>query len=465
MTTESEIIEDGHGVSPEESRAAFSLAGIFSLRMLGLFLIMPVFALYAEELEGVTPFLVGVAIGVYGLTQALLQIPLGMLSDRIGRKPVIIAGLLMFAVGSVVAATSDTIWGVILGRALQGSGAIAAVIMALAADLSREENRTKIMAVIGISIGIAFTVSLVLGPLLDGWIGVSGIFWLTALLALSGIVVTIFLVPTPRESHFHRDTEPVPAQFGQALSNPELLRLNLGIMVLHMVLPALFLSVPLALRDYIGMESSSHWQLYLPVMLLSMLLMVPFIVIAERQGKMKQVLLGAILLLAVAEFGLYFLHQGLFGLGLMLLLFFLGFNLLEAMLPSLVSKVAPAAGKGTAMGIYSTSQFTGAFIGGMLGGWVQGCFGIEGVFIFGTLVTLLWLLVASRMAPPSSYSSYLLRVGELDEARATALQAQLLGIKGVGEAAVVAADGIAYLKIDKSEIDMAEISALSSFPS
>ncbi len=453
---------DGSGMSPEESRAAFSLAGIFSLRMLGLFLIMPVFALYAENLEGVTPLLIGMAIGIYGLTQACLQIPFGMLSDQIGRKPVIVGGLLLFAIGSVVAATADGIWGIILGRALQGSGAIAAAIMALAADLSREENRTKIMAVIGISIGIAFTVSMVLGPLLDGWIGVPGIFWLTAMLALAGIGVTIFLVPNPTESHFHRDAEPVPGQFGQALSNLNLLRLDMGIMVLHMVLPALFLSVPFALRDSIGMESGSHWQLYLPVMLLAMLLMIPFIVIAESRGKMKQVFLGAILLLALSQFGLYFMYQGLWGLASMLLLFFLAFNILEAMLPSLVSKVAPAAGKGTAMGVYSTSQFAGAFIGGLLGGWVQGCFGLEGVFVFGTLVTMLWLLVAFSMATPSSLSSYLLRVGELDEAQAAVMQAQLLEINGVGDATVVATDGIAYLKIDKKVIDMAEMSAFSS---
>ncbi|MES9889391.1 MAG: MFS transporter, partial [Candidatus Sedimenticola sp. 6PFRAG1] len=241
------------GMSPIESRAAFSLAGIFSLRMMGLFMILPVFALYAEQLQGVTPLLIGVAIGAYGLTQALLQIPFGMLSDHIGRKPVIIGGLLIFALGSVVAAMADSIWGVILGRALQGSGAIAAAVMALAADLTREQNRTKAMAVIGLSIGMAFAVSLVLGPILNAVIGVPGIFWLTAVLAISGIGIVLKLVPDPRESHFHRDTEPVPSMFGKVLRDTNLLRLDFGIFVLHMILTATFIAMPLALRDAAGL--------------------------------------------------------------------------------------------------------------------------------------------------------------------------------------------------------------------
>ncbi len=449
-------------MNPRESRAAFSLAGIFGVRMLGLFLIMPVFALYAEALEGVTPLLVGVAIGIYGLTQALLQIPFGLLSDRIGRKPVIVGGLLIFALGSAVAAGADTIWGIILGRALQGSGAIAAAVMALAADLSREQTRTRIMAVIGISIGIAFTISLVLGPLLNAWIGVPGIFWLTTLLALIAVGIVLFLVPAPQESHFHRDAEPVPEQFGRILSNPELLRLDLGILTLHMTLTASFLAIPLALRDYAGMESAGHWLLYLPVMLLSMLLMVPFIVVAERRRRMKPVFLGAILALVIAQFGLYLLHQSLWGLAFSMLLYFTAFNLLEATLPSLVSKIAPAEAKGTAMGVYSTSQFAGAFVGGLLGGWVHGRFGLEGVFLFGAAAALLWWLSALRMAPPAYLTSHLLRVGVLTEAQAAELQLRLRDIPGVGEAAVVAEDGIAYLKIDKNEIDMAALDAFSA---
>lgn len=446
-------------MNPLESRAAFSLAGIFALRMLGLFLILPVFALYAEHLGGVTPVLVGLAIGAYGLTQALLQIPFGMLSDRIGRKPVIVGGLLLFALGSAVAAASSTIEGIILGRALQGSGAIAAAIMALAADLSREESRTRIMAVIGVSIGIAFTVSMILGPVLNHWIGVPGIFWLTALLALAGVGITLFLVPNPTASRRHRDAEAVPGQFGKVLTNRDLLRLDFGILTLHMSLTAMFLAVPLALRDLIGLPGGKHWLLYLPVMLLSMGLMVPFIVVAERRRRIKSVFLGAIFALGVSQLGLLFFHPSLVGMACMLLLFFTAFNILEATLPSLVSKIAPPEGKGTAMGVYSSSQFSGAFLGGLLGGWVHSQYGLEGVFIFGMAAVLVWLVIASGMASPSYLTSHLLRVGQLDATQAAALEQELLRIPGVGTAVVAADEGVVYLKIDKNVIDPAALSA------
>jgi len=450
------------GMSPLESRAAFSLAGIFSLRMLGLFLILPVFALYAEHLAEVTPVLVGVAIGVYGLTQAILQIPFGMLSDRIGRKPVIIGGLILFAIGSVVAAMADNIWGVVLGRAIQGSGAIAAAVMALAADLTREQNRMKVMAVIGMSIGLAFAVSLILGPVLNVWIGVPGIFWLTALLALSGVGITLFLVPDPRESHFHRDTEPVPGQFGRVLSDPNLLRLDLGIMLLHMGLTAVFLALPLALRDQAGLASSDHWMVYLPVLLLAIGLMVPFVVIAENRRKMKPVFLGSIAALILAQIGFYLFIDSLWGIGVALLIYFTAFNVLEATLPSLIAKVAPAENKGTAMGVYSTSQFSGAFIGGLVGGWMHAHHGIEGVFLFVALIMLLWLVAAWGMAQPRYLHTHLLHVGQMDDDRAGELQQSLLAVTGVADAFVVGEEGVAYLKIDPEQTDLTALDAFST---
>ncbi len=440
------------GLNPVERRAAFSLAGIFSLRMLGLFLILPVFALYAEGLADVTPLLIGVAIGIYGLTQAVLQIPFGMLSDRVGRKPVIIAGLLIFAFGSVVAASADDIWGIILGRALQGGGAIAAVIMALAADLSREQRRLRIMAIIGMSIGFAFAVSLVLGPVLNSWIGVPGIFWLTAGLALSGILVVLFVVPTPAKSIFHRDAEAVPGQFGKVLAEPELLRLDFGIFALHMILTALFLAYPLVLRD-LGLVSESHWIIYLPVMLLAMGAMVPFIIAAESKQRMKPVFIGAVAALMLSLFGLYLFKSSLIGMAVGLLVFFTAFNLLEATLPSLIAKMAPGERKGTAMGVYSSSQFLGAFGGGLLGGLVHTRFGIEGVFLFCGGVALLWLLIARGMNDPKQLSNFLLPVGSMDLQQASLLEGKLTEVDGVSQAVVIVEDGIAYLKVDLALFD------------
>ncbi|MCG7916217.1 MAG: MFS transporter [Candidatus Thiodiazotropha taylori] len=443
---------NGSGLNATERRAAYSLSGLFSLRMLGLFLILPVFALYAEGLPDVTPLLVGIAIGIYGLTQALLQIPFGMLSDRIGRKPVLIGGLLVFALGSVVAATSETIYGIIIGRALQGSGAIAAVIMALAADLSREQRRLRMMAIIGISIGFAFAVALILGPILNSWIGVPGIFWLTAVLALSGVAIVVFVVPTPKESHFHRDAEAVPSQFGKVLADPELLRLDLGILTLHMTLTAMFLAYPLSLRD-LGMASESHWQVYLPVMLLSMVMMVPFVIIAESRRRMRPVFLGGIAALALASVLLYGFSHQLLALVAGLFIFFTAFNLLEATLPSLIAKAAPGERKGTAMGVYSSSQFIGAFLGGALGGWIHTHYGNEGVFLLCGAMALVWLLIARGMPNPSYLSNYLLPVGKLDESEVTSLAAKLMAIDGVDDAVIIAEDEVAYLKVDLQVVD------------
>ena len=443
-------------MTPDERRAAFWLAGVFSLRMLGLFMILPVFALYAEHLRGNTPALAGLAIGIYGFSQAIFQIPFGFLSDRYGRKRMIYLGLLIFAVGSVVAALADSIWGVILGRALQGGGAVSAAVMALAADLTREEHRLKVMAVIGVTIGLSFAASMILGPVLNGWVGVPGIFWLTGLFALLSIAVVRVLVPDPSVSRVHCDAEPVASQFGRVLFDGELLRLNFGIFILHLLLTATFVAVPLALRDA-GLPSDNHWEIYLPALVFSMVAMVPFVIIAEKYHRLKPIFLGAILTLALTEFGLLSLHETVLELSVLLFIFFTGFNLLEATLPSLIAKMAPPDAKGTAMGIYSSSQFLGAFAGGALGGMLRGLFGLKGVFALTTLGALAWLLTAWTMRNPRYLSSYLLNVGTLDEAEAQLLALRLAEVQGVAEAVVIATEGVAYLKVNRRALDEAAL--------
>ena len=444
--------QDSTTLSPPERRAALGLSGIYAVRMLGLFMIMPVFAIYAEDLEDVTPLLVGLAIGIYGLTQATLQVPLGMLSDRIGRKPVIVGGLLIFALGSVVAALSTTIEGVILGRAIQGSGAIAAAVMALAADLTREENRTKVMAVIGLSIGLAFSLALVAGPILHEWVGVEGIFWITAGLALVAIAIVVGLVPRPVSTRLRRDTGIVGSAIREIARDLELARLDFGVFVLHAVLTANFVVIPGIMRDQLGLPVVHHWWIYLPVLLVSFMLMLPFIIIGEKRRVMKPVVVGAVALLALSELSLAYTGS-VWTLTLSMLAFFGAFNLLEASLPSLVAKRSPPDKKGTAMGMFSTGQFLGAFVGGALGGELMGMGGATAVFWGGAALIGVWWLVAATMQPPRYLSSYLLKVGAIDEGQADRLVDRLSTIAGVAEAVVIPEDGVAYLKVDKRVLD------------
>ena len=376
-----------------ELRGSLSLASVLFLRMLGLFLILPVFTLYARTLTDSTPTLVGLAFGVYGLTQASLQIPFGMLSDKVGRKPVIFAGLLIFIAGSLIASQADSIWVMILGRALQGAGAISAALMALAADLTREQQRTKAMALIGISIGFAFSLAFIAGPILDALIGVSGIFILSAILAVLAIIVLYLLVPTPQLSSFHSDAEVSLAMLGKVLRDHKLLKLNLGIFILHTVLMANFIVVPTAIQDYAGLASAYHWQIYLPVLFTSVIFMAPAIIVGERTRTSGAFFKGAVLLLVVSQIAYFFWHSTLVALAIVLLMFFTAFNYLEASLPSLISTMSSKNSKGTALGVYASSQFIGTFTGGLIGGIIHEHFGLSAVFIFGGIMALIWFLV------------------------------------------------------------------------
>jgi predicted MFS family arabinose efflux permease len=442
-----------------ERKATFSLAAIYALRMLGLFMILPVLSLFAEQLEGSTPLLIGLAISIYGLTQALLQIPFGLMSDRFGRKKIIIIGLILFASGSVVAAVSNTIYGVLFGRALQGSGAIAAAIMALVADLTQEAHRTKAMATIGLSIGVSFAIAITLGPIVAGYVGVQGIFWLTAGLAILAILVVAFVVPNPQQSKIHPDAELIPSQFGEVLKDFDLLRLDYGIFILHLILTASFVILPLLIRDA-GLVPELHWQIYLPVLFLSFIAMIPFIILAERKRKMKAVFMSAIATLVIANLGLFMFHESLATLTGFLLLFFCGFNLLEATLPSLISKTAPGDLKGTAMGAYSSAQFMGAFCGGTLGGWVYGEFGAGMVFLFCAFFACSWLIVSLFMKTPKYLANLLIPLDSIAENDIKEFVAKLLQVKGVAEVKPHTKEAIAYLKVDNQQLDKNQLQHL-----
>jgi MFS family permease len=382
-----------------ELRASLSLASLYAFRMLGLFLILPVFAVHAHTLPGgADPLMVGLVLGIYSLTQGLLQLPFGMASDRFGRKPVIVFGLVLFALGSLLAASATDIVTTILGRALQGTGAISAAVTACIADNTRDSQRSKAMALVGASIGLTFALSLVIAPMLYEWVGMAGIFHLTGLLALAGILIVWLAVPTqPRLPPAPRaaDGTVMPRTAFRAVAlDPELVRLNLGIFALHMVQMAMFVVLPAWLVERAQLPLADHWKVYLPVVIASFALMMPPITWGERHGRLRAVFLGSIVLILAAQLGYAAQPVGMLPFALLLLVFFAAFNVLEATLPSMVSRLAPSDVKGTALGIYNTTQALGLFAGGAAGGWASSRFGGASVFLLCAGVTIAWLVVA-----------------------------------------------------------------------
>lgn len=421
-------------------RVVAALASLYVFRMLGLFMVFPVMMLFGGAYHGATPFLLGLALGGYGLTQAVFQVPLGLLSDVWGRKPVIFLGLMIFVLGSVVAATTESIWGLVLGRALQGAGAIAGAVMALVGDLTSEQNRTRAMAVIGASIGLSFSLAMVIGPMLAAAGGLAAIFWASTCMALVGMAVLYLLVPDPVRQQ-GSDSLAAPKLLGGALRDPDLLRLNAGVFALHFALTTVFVVVPLVL-DTSGVKAEQHWHYYLPVMLLAFVLMLPLMFVAERRRKIKPVFIAAITLLLAAE-ALMVYSRGLVVWLLGLLVFFTGFNLLEATLPSLVSKLAHAGSKGTAMGLFSTCQFLGAASGGVVGGYAYQHWGFDSVLLIALLVNGGWLLLAMGMRPPRHLTSVCVPLEQ--ELELNSIQHH---VPGVVEALWVREQALLYLKVD-----------------
>ncbi|MGY5450750.1 MFS transporter [Agarivorans sp. MS3-6] len=444
------VVEEG--LNPTEKRGAYSLALLFALRMAGLFMLMPVLVIYGQQLNGFSPLWVGFAIGAYGLTQAMFQIPMGWLSDCVGRKPVIFLGLAIFALGSVVAALADSIYGVALGRALQGMGAIASTVMALAADLSRETQRAKVMAFIGVSIGLSFAGSLVLGPVLSALLGLSGLFWLIAALAIVAMLVVHFIVPNAEVKAPRGEVNANSEQMLKLLKHPQLVRLDWGVFTLHLVLTGLFVIMPLRLLDA-GLAAEQHWQVYLPAVLVSFVLMVPLLIIAAKRNQQRGYFIFAISLLLLANVLLLVEHGSIWLLGIILTLFFVGFNYLEASLPALISNLAPPGNKGAALGVFSTSQFLGAFVGGSSAGALYMAGGMVAVCWFTISLLLIWILVSLGMRAQSGIKSYSLAISSAD--KPASLLAKLQVLPGVVEAVMIASDHTVYLKVKTKEFELA----------
>ncbi|MEC5384105.1 MFS transporter [Uliginosibacterium sp. H3] len=442
-------------MSALEWRVGGSLAAIFGLRMLGLFLVLPVFSVFASGLPGGDNFqLVSLAFGAFMLVQAFLYLPFGLASDRFGRKPVIVFGLLLFAAGSVMAAWAPTIYWMIAARAVQGMGAVSAAVTALASDLTREQHRTKIMAMIGSTIGLAFSLSLVVSPLLYAWIGMRGMFLAIALLALLAIPLLLRVVPDPAHAPVQRERVPLLG----VLKDTQLLRLNFGIFALHVLQTAMFLVVPHQLIERHGLALGQHWHVYLPVVLGSFVVAIPAIMQSERKGRTKQMFIASIGMLLVSQAGLWLGMESLLNVVVMLLLFFAAFNILEASLPALVSRIAPTRAKGTALGIFNTTQALGVAAGSAFGGWIAVHLGPDWINVMTVTLVFAWGLIALSMKVPARLTVKTVALGP--DANIELMRERIASLPGVREVAMERERGIATLKINPERWDESRLQRL-----
>ncbi len=439
-------------LSSTERRSVLSIASLYAFRMLGLFMLLPVLSLYAGELSGMDYAAVGLALGIYGFTQGLLQIPFGMLSDKLGRKPVLIAGLALFLAGSLLAFVADNSTQLILGRALQGAGAVAGVLLALLSDLTTEQNRSKAMATIGATIGLSFALAMVIGPLISGWFGLQGVFGFCVVLALLAIVIAFSAVPeVDRGLGVSADVRPLRRLLPDVLRNPQLMQLNIGIAALHFIQMSMWVAVPALLEAQYGLAPSSHWWFYLVVVGASFFLMLPLMIFAEKQRQVKRVFVLAVALIALAQMFARETQQ-LSGFVFAVFLFFFGFNMQEARLPALISRIGPAGAKGTAMSVYSTFQFLGVFIGGLIGGLFAQHYGLTSVFLLNMGVAVFWLVIALWMREPANLRSFPLRLEAEDEDKLNSIKVQ----PGVIDIILVREFGEAFIKADLDRFDRVE---------
>ncbi|MEC8080811.1 MAG: MFS transporter [Pseudomonadota bacterium] len=439
-----------------ERRSVLALAMVYLFRMLGLFLIMPVISVAADGLEGADAALIGAAIGIYGFTQASLQIPMGMLSDKLGRKRVILFGLLLFALGSIICAHADSIATLIIGRAVQGAGAIASTLMALLSDVTKEQNRTKAMAMVGISIGASFMLSLILGPVLFQWVGLAGLFYLSFAFSIVGMGLIVWAVPNVTEHTFKRDTTPSLVALKDVLRNGRLRFLNISVFLLHGSLTALFVAIPSLLIHRYGLSLGQHSILYLLVMGAAFVLMLPLVIAAEAKGLMKHVLTIVITIIGLATVAMEW-ASNVWLFGVTVCLFFVAFNTLEATLPSVVSKLAPVGYRGTAMGVFSTHQFMGAFVGGAGGGWLLQNTSMTMLFSIIGGFWLLWAVVSAWQPAPKQVTSMAFSVVAHTKDDVQQLTEEIMAIQGVEDMQIFMDEQTAYLKVDKKQLDKAAL--------